>query len=138
MKTRFIVAIASLLLSVSLAHATDGDTPVDIPDEKLHFLITLHFKKSPDAAITVSDMAKLTDLSVPRERIQNITGLEFATNLIDLDLSDNRITDLSSLAGLTNLESLDISENPLSDTDLSPIAQAERPCVSRHQQGRNL
>ena len=68
MKTRFIVAIASLLLCVSLAHATDGDTPVDIPDWRLHIMITAHLKKSRDATITVSDMEKLDRLYAPHDR----------------------------------------------------------------------
>ena len=79
-------------------------------------------KKPPDAAITNVDMAALTTLHASRQKIQDLTGLEFATKLTDLDLRDNRITDLSPLAALTSLEYLNISENPLSHSDLTPIA----------------
>ena len=119
MKTRFIVAIASLLLCVSLVHATDGDAPVNIPDEKLHFMITLHLKKSPDATITVSDMEKLSRFYAPREGIKNITGLEFATNLYDLNLAGNRITDFSHL-------------ETVPDDELGAILSGEGKDISGH------
>ena len=59
MKTRFIALFVSLLLPVSLVHADDEDTPVDIPDWGLRIMITAHLKKTRDATITVSDMEKL-------------------------------------------------------------------------------
>lgn len=50
-------------------------------------------------------------------KIEEITGLEFYTNLICLDLSHNEIRLVSGLSSLTNLEILDISHNNIVTVD---------------------
>lgn len=118
MKARFIALFVSLLLPVSLVHTTDEDTPVDIPDWRLHIMITAHLKKTRDATITVGDMETLSRFYAPHEGIKDITGLEFATNLYDLNLAGNRITDFTPLAGLPYLTHLVISGNARRTADL--------------------
>ena len=94
---------------------------VRIPDLNLHAAIAEALGKSPNAPITVEDMEKLGPyLNMESRGIRDLTGLQFATNLIELDLDDNEISDLSPIAGLINLRDLDFPDNPVSD--LSPIA----------------
>jgi beta-lactam-binding protein with PASTA domain len=68
---------------------------------------------------TRTDMLTLTTLGATSRGIADLTGLEYAKNLLDLGLDNNRISDLSPLARLTNLIDLHLSSNQISD--LSPL-----------------
>ena len=94
-------------------------TVVHIPDPNLRAAIAEALGKSPNAPITVEEMAKLTRLDVPNRDIQDLTGLQFATNLRLLNLNDNQVSDLSPIAGLINLRDLWLHDNLLSD--ISPV-----------------
>ena len=88
---------------------------VDIPDPNFREILESNLGKAPGAPITVGDMAALTVLHASDSNIDNLTGLEHATNLRVLDLSDSPISDISLLAGLTNLTELNLGENSISD-----------------------
>ena len=92
---------------------------VYIPDPNLHAAIAEALGKASGDVITAEDMAILTSLSASEMEIQDLNGLEFATNLTHLYLRSNMISDLSPLAGLTNLELLWFADNDVSD--LSPL-----------------
>ena len=94
-------------------------TVVHIPDPNLRAAIAEALGKSPNAPITVEEMAKLTRLDVPNRGIQDLTGLQFATNLRLLNLNDNQVSDLSPIAGLINLRELRLHDNAVSD--ISPV-----------------
>ena len=93
---------------------------VHIPDPTLRSVIAETLGKAPDAAITVEEMATLTHLEAGGMDIQNLEGLQFATNLEDLRLRGNPLSDLSPLTELTTLKEIEISGKSLSD--LSPLA----------------
>ena len=93
---------------------------VHIPDTNLRAAIAEALRKAPSAAITVEDMATLTDLDASGMDIQNLEGLQFAVNLEELRLRGNPLSTLSPLAGLTTLKEIEISGESLSD--LSPLA----------------
>ena len=95
-------------------------TVVHIPDPNLRDAIAEALGKSPNAPITVEEMAKLTRLDVRNRDIRDLTGLQFARNLNWLNLDDNEISDLSPIAGLINLRDLRFSTNPISD--ISPLS----------------
>ena len=82
--------------------ASDADTAVKIPDPKLRSAIEGALGKTSGATITRADMLTLTELGAYRG-IQDLTGIEFATNLTKLGLKDNEISDVSALGSLTNL-----------------------------------
>ncbi len=92
---------------------------VHIPDTNLRTAIAEALGKSPNAPITAEEMAGLGRLDVESRGIQDLTGLQFATNLDKLHLRDNKISDLSPIAGLINLRSINFMNNPVSD--LSPL-----------------
>ena len=94
---------------------------VHIPDPNLRAAIAEKLGKDSNSPITMEEMEKLGPyLNMESRSIRDLTGLQFATNLIELDLDDNQISDLSPIAGLINLRDLDFPGNPISD--LSPIA----------------
>ena len=92
---------------------------VDIPDPGLRAAIAEALGKSPNAPITVQEMEGLGKLEAQNRDIQDLTGLQFATNLNELFLNNNQISDLSPIAGLINLRVLDLWNTPVSN--LSPL-----------------
>ena len=92
---------------------------VYIPDPNLRAFIEEKLGKTPNAPITVEEMATLERIFPEEKGISDLTGFEFATNLEWLKIEANQISDLSPLAGLTKLDLLDISGNEISD--LSPL-----------------
>ena len=97
----------------------DPPPPVNIPDANLRAAIESTLGKGSGATITTADMETLTALSAQRANISDLTGLEYATNLIGLSLAGNSVLDISPVAGLTNLAKLYLSGNSISD--LSPL-----------------
>ena len=117
-----------------------GTTNVAIPDANLRAVIADRLSKAHSAPISRAEMATLTVLEAPNSDINDLTGLEYATNLTRLDLgpgrtvysrvvknymanfvqrrnwaNSNEISNLSPLSGLTRLEYLDLGNNLISD-----------------------
>ena len=111
-----------------------------IPDANLRSAVRDKLGLADDEALTKTKMLELTTLYAPRRQIENLTGLEYATNLDMLLLKDNDLgslpsgifdeltaltrlyldnNDLGSLPsgifeGLTALKDLDLGDNGLS------------------------
>ena len=92
---------------------------VEIPDPNLRTIIEAELGVTTGAPITADEMATLTRLDAENAAINDLTGLEAATNLQHLNLIGNAITDISPLTGLTNLKVLRLEGNAISD--LSPL-----------------
>lgn len=92
---------------------------VEIPDPNLRTVIEAELGVTTGAPITVNEMAILTRLDAENAAINDLTGLEAATNLQHLNLIGNAITDISPLTGLANLKALRLEGNAISD--LSPL-----------------
>ncbi len=88
---------------------------VHIPDANLRAAIAEALGKSPNAPITAEEMERLRRLDARNKGIQDLTGLQFATNLSEAHLQNNQISDLSPIMGLIGLRELRFNENPLSD-----------------------
>ena len=93
---------------------------VEIPDPNLERAIREELGLPSETPLTQLVMSQLIELDAGRNRVETLTGLEYATNLKKLDLSFNPIQDIAPLAGLVNLELLALIENPIAD--LSPLA----------------
>ena len=98
---------------------------VHIPDPNLRAAIAEELGKGLNASITAEEMKRLRRLDVRERGIQDLTGLQFATNLSRLDLgrwgnTGNHVSDLSPIAGLINLQELFLDSNQVSD--LSPLS----------------
>ena len=95
-----------------------------IPDVNLRLLVQNELGLAVEP--TQGDMVNLTELwdsftSGPESsKVTDLTGLEYATNLIYLDLSSHNVSDLSPLAGLTSLDGLYMSDNNLSS--IAPLS----------------
>ena len=93
---------------------------VDIPDANLREAVEKALGKTPNARITAEDMATLTHFNANNGSINDLTGLETATNLERLELHHNLISDLSPLTGLVRLRFINLENNTI--RDLSPLA----------------
>ena len=92
---------------------------VNIPDPNLRNAIVEALAKAPSAEITVTDMTTLTRLNAVGMEIQDLEGIQFATNLEELTLGTVSTSDLSPLAELINLKSIDVWQSSVSN--LSPL-----------------
>ena len=97
-------------------------THVQIPDPNLRAAIAEALGKSTNAPITVEEMKGLVRLDAENRGIQNLTGLQLASNLRRLTFARDKhqFSDLTPIAGLNSLESLRFGGVNVSD--LSPLA----------------
>ena len=95
---------------------TDGaERALEIPDSNLRTAIGNALGKSVGESVIAAEMATLNYIEAPEANISNLTGLQFATQLIWLDLGANTVSDISPLAGLTQLQVLALGANTISD-----------------------
>ena len=116
------VVIISVLLSTVLAY---GDT-VHFPDVSLRAAVreALNIADQPDVEITQDLMRGLDVLHAGGRGINDLEGLQHATNIKVIALPHNNITDLGPLSSLTRLEFLRLHHNRIDD--LSPLANLVR------------
>ena len=93
---------------------------INIPDANLRAVIAEALGKQPNVPLTRADMARLGRLIAHNREIEDLTGLEFATNLSEIHANNNLIADLSPLAGLSRLDRIEFRENVI--RDLSPLS----------------
>ena len=120
---------------VSALHSPDVPVPVTtlirptqpllggtvyIPDTNLRAAIAETLGKATNAPITDEDLKQLTRLFADGKGIQDLTGLEYATNLERIELRRNAISDLTPLRGLIRLNNIKLRDNVI--TDVSPLA----------------
>ena len=140
------ITIILLLLTLSMTQLAIANAPVNIPDPNLRAAIENALGKAQGARITPADMRKLKKFFASGDDIQDLTGIEAATNLKQLGFQNNRISDVSPLAGLKKLQYLNLAHNQLSDissladlqflrrlilsnnriSDVSPLASLEK------------
>ena len=110
----FVVFCISLIGCFSASTLNTQKKVVHIPDPNLRMAVENRLGKSAGTPITSTEMARLSQLHASKRRINNLTGLEHATNLVMLDLCDNVISDISVLEGLTKLTWLKLNHNTIS------------------------
>ena len=98
------------------------DTNVIFPDANLANKVREALDLPAGVPIPKSKLSTLTVLEAwvpedtpPQEKIRDLTGLEYATQLNELLLLNNQISDVTPLAGLTRLTVLDLWNNEISD-----------------------
>ncbi|WP_437130779.1 cell wall-binding repeat-containing protein [Peptostreptococcus russellii] len=121
-------------LSQKLYHQKDGLDPFD--DENMNSEVEIKdltlkkaiigeinrvFKnedKSPDDIVTKEEMRSITSLSYNgsnKEKIKDLSGLEYAINLEFVELPDNEISDISAMSNLKNIKRLYMGKNNIED-----------------------
>ena len=93
---------------------------IHIPDPNLRVILESALGKAAGEDITQAEMASLESLDALKSGINDLTGLEFATNLRKIELRGNRISDVSPLKNLTNLTKLRLGTNR-KIADISPL-----------------
>ena len=111
----FFVMCLTLSCWFSVANAQT----VRLPDTDLAAAVREALGLRPNAPITKQKLQKLTELIAEDQEIEDLTGLEHATQLGALDLTANLIQDVSPLEGLTNLKRLYLGANLIQD--VSPL-----------------
>ena len=91
------------------------DAVVQIPDPNLRAAIAEALGKGLNVPITVEEMERLEELEAQDKDIQDLTGMQFATNMRRLVLSENQISDISPIAGLIGLHELFLTIPLVSD-----------------------
>ena len=92
---------------------------VHFPDSNLRAVVAEALGKSANAPIIAEEMGTLSELEAINRGIQDLSGLQFATNLNRMDVDENQISDFSPIANLINLRGISFIDNPVSD--LSPL-----------------
>ena len=135
--------LAACIFCLTLHRPATAQT-INIPDPGLRAVLEAALGKEAGADITQSDMKRLESLHIngchyltlsekrwwtPVEErwiceaanepfvssIKDLTGIEFATNLIVLELGRNQISDVTPIKGLINLTRLSLGINQISD-----------------------
>ena len=113
-----LIFICALTLCATL-HATAQ--VVNIPDANLRTALAEHLGKEEGAQITREELATLTEFHADDRGIRDLTGLEFAVNLVRIELRHNAISNLAPMAGLGALDNIKLRGNNISD--ITPLAQ---------------
>ena len=93
----------------------EGDRAADIPDPAMRTVFERALDKGPGWPIGVNEIAEITELDARDSRIEDLAGLEHATDLQYLDLGGNAVTDLALLGGLESLRLLYLDGNEVAD-----------------------
>ena len=94
---------------------------VRIPDPNLRSVIERLLGKENGATITPEDMERLNRIDADENGIQDLTGLEYATNLERIEFRHNAISDLTPLTNLIRLNNIKLRGNQI--TDVAPLAK---------------
>lgn len=120
MKNLIISLIICILVNLAIA---EGEETVHFASSKLEKIVCQ--KLGIDPPVNKTKMLELTHLVVQHKGeeatgIDDLSGIEYATNLKKLFLYDNPIRDLSPLSKLKNLEGMQLSGKYIED--VSPLA----------------
>ena len=97
MLKRFLSAFWLLIVCVSLCYAQESW----MPDPNLRQAVRAKLGLPADANFTRADLLRLNRLDPYEMGVQDLTGIEHATNLTWFSFAENDVSDLSPLATLT-------------------------------------
>ena len=97
----------------------DTSAEVVIPDQKLRAAVRAELQLEEGYPLTQQLMQRLTSLIAFERSVNDLTGLEHATQLTELYLNQHDVSDLTPLQNLTNLTELWLQDNIISD--LTPL-----------------
>ena len=101
------------------ASEADSETLVDIPDSVLREAVERALGKAAGDPVTRAEMATLIDLR-DGNGVRQLTGIEYAVNLVRLSLWSGSISSLEPLASLTSLRYLYLADHEI--TELGPLS----------------
>ena len=129
-----IFAVMLLIYSVQgISYAQEGpDTTVEFSDVNLARIVREALDLPTGDGVDLlkipkAELEKLTTLDADNREINDLTGLEHASQLTELNLRANQISDITPLAQLTQLTKLNLYENQIRDvTPLAGLISLER------------
>ena len=114
-------SVLNFTINYEVMEYGDKTKEIEFKDENLKRILLEKYDMDSDQKITEYDMKNIYSLELDNSNIQDLSGLEYATNLIHLDLNSNSITDISALSGLTSLTFLNLNWNNI--TDISALSK---------------
>ncbi|PKM60562.1 MAG: hypothetical protein CVU99_07535 [Firmicutes bacterium HGW-Firmicutes-4] len=119
------VSIGSEIRSFTVTVNAPPEGSISFPDENLYkALINRNVDQNSDGVITQDEMKSLTWLSLQYQHITNLTGLEYATELLYLYLDGNSdLSNVEPLKALNKLEGLNLNGTSVSDADKISFVQ---------------
>ena len=113
-------------LEIDLSRLDQLHLVVAIPDSNLERAIRETLSLPDGVPFTQLEMLRLTELEARQRDINDLTGIEYGTNLVNLYLDYNRIEDITPLANLTKLRDLDLAFNAIESVEsLASLIQLE-------------
>ncbi len=113
-----LLGVVVLALGGVVAPLGAAGQEVNVPDANLRAVLLDELGKSPGDPITQSDMEQITTLLTAGGRgIEDLTGLEYAVNMVSLNLNGNNVSDISPLAGLSSLDWLNMNGNNMTSAE---------------------
>ncbi|RKU05650.1 hypothetical protein C6502_22240 [Candidatus Poribacteria bacterium] len=107
-------------LEIDLTRLDQLHLVVEVPDSNLRQAIREALSLPDGVPLTQFDILHLTNLKAWQRDINDLTGLQYATNLENLHLWENQIQDVTPLANLTKLTELNLAYNAVES--VAPIA----------------
>lgn len=124
--------ILSLIPSEAFAEEGVALDSNNFPDTSFRTYVSMKFDKNQDDFLSTAEIEKATEIKYVGEPIQDLTGIQYLTNLQTLDCYGNSLTTLN-LSGNTALTSLNCGENPLTELNVSKnTALTKLMCTSTH------
>lgn len=114
----YATALATRALATAANLATQGAL-VQVPDQALRQAINLELGRNAMDKLTRGDLAQLTSLAAAGLGIADLTGLEWATNLVSADLRNNNIASTAPLGKLSRLANRQFACNPVAPNNLT-------------------
>ena len=133
-RRRLFLLMTVLFIGINITYAQESHW---IPDPNLRKAVQYQLELDVDTPLTKVDMLRLLVLDAQRfkiEEISDLRGLEYAVELYALSLPRNRVRNLSPIANLKELKRLSLPENTISDiTPLAGLMHLREINLSRNQ-----
>ena len=113
MKKHYTLLVILTLIS-NYIYSADASNPADwMPDASLRAAVRASLGLADNEPLTQAKMRDLTELRAAGRGINNITGLEYATNATTMRLANNQFSNLSPLSELTAVTKLRLQNNDI-------------------------
>ncbi|MDE0089267.1 MAG: leucine-rich repeat domain-containing protein, partial [Candidatus Poribacteria bacterium] len=114
-----LVSVMGMLVCNPFTNAEDAEKWMSNANLRAAVIETLELAEG--VSLTKEHLKSLLHVEALNSEISNLSGLEYATNLMGLGLCGNQISDLSPLSDLVQIEHLSLCGNQISD--ISPLSK---------------
>jgi hypothetical protein len=115
-----VTALATRAVATA-AQPASQNTLVTIPDQALRQAINKALGRNAMDSLTLALLAQLTSLNAVGQGISDLTGLQYAVNLVSVNLDGNNLSNTTILTTLKNPPLISWADNPGNPANLEPI-----------------